>query len=198
MKAPVQVPTDGRSARATRTRAAIVEALLTLLDEGHLQPTATRIAQRAGISQRLIYHHFGDLEALYRAAAERQAERMAAMVQHIPSELPFEERLARFVLERSRVLESMTPVRRASLLQEPFSPALRRARAAFNQRSEQRIVAVFGHELDRLDHEQRATTLAALAAAGGWACWDALRSTGRTIEQARAVMLLTYTRLLAG
>lgn len=198
MKAPVQAHADGRSARATRTKAAIVEALLTLLDEGHLQPTATRIAERAGISQRLIYHHFGDLEALYRAAAERQAERMAAMVVHIPPELPFEERLARFVFERSQVLETMTPVRRASLLQEPFSPALRQARAAFNRLGEERIVAVFGHELDQLDHEQRTTTVAALVAAGGWACWDALRSTGRTIEQARAAMLLTYTRLLAG
>lgn len=197
MEATARVPPDGRTARAARTRAAIVDALLTLLDEGDLQPTATRIAERAGISQRLIYHHFGDLEALYRAAAERQLERIASLVQHIPPDLPFEERLERFVIERTRVLERMTPVRRASLLQEPFSPELRRARALFNQLGEDRIVTVFQCELDRLDDTQRASTIAALAAAGGWNCWDALRSTGRTVEQARAAMKLLFSRVLA-
>lgn len=198
MEATASVPSDGRTARAVRTRATIVDALLSLLDEGDLQPTATRIAQRARISQRLIYHHFGDLEALYRAAAQRQLERIRALIAPIPPDLPFEERLERFILERSRVLEQMTPVRRASLLQEPFSPELRRARARFNQLGEERIVTVFQRELNRLDAPERATAIAALAAAGGWNCWDALRSTGRTVEQARAAMKLLFSRVLDG
>ena len=41
------LPSDGRAARAARTRAAIVDALLALLEEGDLQPTANRIADRA-------------------------------------------------------------------------------------------------------------------------------------------------------
>ena len=49
-------------AATERARASIADALFSLLDEGELQPTATRIAERAGISLRLIYHHFGDLE----------------------------------------------------------------------------------------------------------------------------------------
>jgi AcrR family transcriptional regulator len=56
---------EPRSPRAERARASIAEALLSLIDEGDLQPTANRIAERAGISLRLIYHHFGDLESLY-------------------------------------------------------------------------------------------------------------------------------------
>ena len=55
-----------QSRAVSEPRAAIADALLSLLEEGELQPTATRIAERAGISLRLIYHHFGDLEALFR------------------------------------------------------------------------------------------------------------------------------------
>ena len=42
---------DGRTVRAERTRQALVDALLSLLDEGQLQPTAERIAVRAGVSE---------------------------------------------------------------------------------------------------------------------------------------------------
>ena len=58
----------------------IAEALLSLIDEGDLQPTANRIAERAGISLRVIYHHFGDLEALFREAAERETVRLISRV----------------------------------------------------------------------------------------------------------------------
>src|SRR4051812_40199139 len=43
---------DGRNVRAERTRKAVVEALLELLDEGDVRPTAERIAVRAGVSER--------------------------------------------------------------------------------------------------------------------------------------------------
>src|SRR5208282_909869 len=56
---------DGRLARSARTRHAVVDALLDLLGEGDLRPTAARIADRAGVSLRLVFHHFDDLEAIY-------------------------------------------------------------------------------------------------------------------------------------
>ena len=57
---------DGRTVRAERTRQALVDALLSLLDEGQLQPTAERIAVRAGVSERSVFQHFPDREALSR------------------------------------------------------------------------------------------------------------------------------------
>ena len=47
---PVLAPLDGRLARSARTRHAVVDALLDLLGEGDLRPTAARIAERAGVS----------------------------------------------------------------------------------------------------------------------------------------------------
>jgi len=181
-------PTDGRAARAVRTRGVIVDALLELLEEGDLQPTANRIAERAGISLRLIYHHFGDLEALFHAAAVRQGERTVAMTSHIAAELPFDERLDQFVSQRCEILEWMTPVRRASLLQEPFSEELRRARDTGIAIGEEHAARVFAEELSRVPPESRAAVRAAMGSVSGWAFWDSLRVSGRTFEEATAAM----------
>lgn len=189
-------PLDGRAARAQRTRASIVDALLSLLEEGDLQPTANRIADRAGISLRLIYHHFGDLEALFHAAAIRQGERIVHLSTPIPTDLPFEERLDLFVMQRSDILEWMTPVRRASLLQEPFSDELQRARDTFVAVAEQHAAALFAEELAVVPRAKRPAVRAAIASVSGWSFWDALRVSGRSIDEARSAVRVTLAALL--
>jgi TetR/AcrR family transcriptional regulator, regulator of autoinduction and epiphytic fitness len=189
-------PTDGRAARAARTRGAIVDALLELLEEGDLQPTAHRIADRAGISLRLIYHHFGDLEALFHAAALRQGERIVLMTSPIASDLPFDERLDLFAEQRAEILEWMTPVRRASLLQEPFSDELQRARDAALTIGEEHAARLFAEELALVSAEARPAVRAALGATSGWSFWDTLRVSGRSIDEARAAMRCTISALL--
>ena len=62
---------DGRTARATRTRSAIVDAHLALISEGDLKPTGERIAERAGVSLRALWANFKDMEALFAASGER-------------------------------------------------------------------------------------------------------------------------------
>ncbi len=186
--AEAPIPTDGRAARAQKTRTAIVDALLSLLDEGDLQPPATRIAKRAGISLRLIYHHFGDLESLYRATANREAERAAAMADAIDPSLALDERIAGVVAQRALMLEWITPVRRAALLQEPFSPGLTAARDAFYAIGEEQIREVFGPELAELDHARREAVVSALHGTLSWGCWNDLRISGRDPESAAAAL----------
>jgi AcrR family transcriptional regulator len=189
-------PTDGRAARAARTRGSIVDALLSLLEDGDLQPTANRIADRAGISLRLIYHHFGDLEALFHAAAIRQGERIVQLTTPIPTDLPFDERLDLFVMQRSDILEWITPVRRASLLQEPFSDELQRARDTFVLMGEQHAATVFAEELASIPKDKRPAVRAALATVSGWAFWNAVRESGRSIDEARSAVRVTLAALL--
>ena len=74
---------DGRLARSARTRHAVVDALLDLLGEGDLRPTAARIAERAGVSLRLVFHHFDDVDAIYNELADRQAERVKPLTEPI-------------------------------------------------------------------------------------------------------------------
>src|ERR1700723_1372281 len=93
---------DGRLARSTRTRHAVVDALLDLLGEGDLRPTAARIAERAGVSLRLVFHHFDDLEAIYSELADRQAERVKPLTTPISSTTPFARRVEEFSPHRGR------------------------------------------------------------------------------------------------
>ena len=67
---------DGRTVRGQRTRQALVDALFALLDDGRAASHGERIAQRAGVSERSVFQHFPDREALFEAVARQQWERM--------------------------------------------------------------------------------------------------------------------------
>lgn len=189
---------DGRSARALRTREAIVDALLALIDDGELKPPAPRIAQRAGVSLRSIYQHFDDLEALFAAAHQRYTDRLLAMIEEIPGEGPLDERLDRFVAQRARILEAVTPARRAALLQEPFSQRLREGRDRIYQVGVLEVKRVFRAELDALGRDEGDDMLAAVSMASSWEAWDQLRLGGLDPEGAHRVMRMMLAALLGG
>jgi AcrR family transcriptional regulator len=187
---------DGRSARAERTRDAVVEAMLTLMDEGHLRPTARLVSERAGVSLRSVFQHFADLETLFAAAADRQVERMSYLAAHISSDAPFEERLSLFVAARARMLETLTPVRRSAVLAEPFSPEIARRLRWSREVNREEVARVFDAELEAFPEEERGLA-AALHAATEWCTWETLRAhDGLSFEDASNVMSLTISALL--
>lgn len=61
---------DGRRQRSERSQIAIVEAMLALINEGKLVPTAQQVADRAGVSIRSFFRHFADMDALFLSADE--------------------------------------------------------------------------------------------------------------------------------
>lgn len=187
---------DGRSARALRTREAIVDALLALIDDGELKPPAPRIAQRAGVSLRSIYQHFEDLEALFAAAHKRYTERLLAIAKEVPDSGPFEERLDAFVDQRAQIMEAVTPARRASLLQEPFSQQLRDGRNRIYELATAEVVRVFRHELGSVEDERRSDVVAAVSMVSSWEAWEHLRQGGLDQDRAREVMRMTLAALL--
>ena len=188
---------DGRTARARRTREAIVDATLALLDAGNLRPSADEIAERAGVSPRSIFQHFGDRETLLRAVGMRQTERVSQIVEHLPDTGPFDERLEAFVEQRARVLEFITPVRRSALLNEPFSEGSHAGLQAFRAFKRAEAERVFAPELDGLPAAEREEVVRALGAATDWNTWEALRAhQGLSVADARAVMRRTIGALL--
>ena len=188
---------DGRTARARRTREAIVDAVLGLLDAGDLRPSVEDIAARAGVSPRSIFQHFGDRETLLRAVGMRQTERVSQIVEHLPDTGPFDERLEAFVEQRARVLEFITPVRRSALLNEPFSPGSHAGLQAFRAFKRAEAERVFAPELDGLPAAEREEVVRALGAATDWNTWEALRAhQGLSVADARAAMRRTIAALL--
>jgi TetR/AcrR family transcriptional regulator, regulator of autoinduction and epiphytic fitness len=183
---------DGRSARAERTREKVVDALLELLDGGDARPTAERIAARAGVSERTVFQHYADREALFEAVGDRQAARVLPTLEVIPPELPLAERIDRFTKQRARLLERLSGVRRGALLLEPESPAVADGLAMARRLKAAEIERVFAAEIAAAP-ELRAP----LVAAGAWTAWEGLRRhQGLSERRALAAMRITFERLL--
>ncbi len=183
-----QLPTDGRTLRSLRTREAIVDATIGLLEDGDLRPTAPRVAERAGVSVRSVFQHFDDLETLHASVAERLVDRVAVLVLPVDPDLPLGERLDRFVHQRTLLLEAVTPIRRAADVHGPFSQEIT-ARLRDGQaflRSE--LERTFEPELTAAGAD-RDDVLDSLDSVLSWATWEGLRSAlGRDQPSAERVV----------
>jgi AcrR family transcriptional regulator len=188
---------DGRTARAMRTREAIVDASIALVDEGDLRPTAPRIAERAKVSVRSVFQHFDDLEGLYAAVGDRLVERLSHVRMTVDDTLPLAGRIAEVVRQRAILLEAITPVRRAAAVHAPFSPEVTMRLQAGHDFLRGEIGRVFTAELAACADADRVAMLDALDTVLSWASWDNLRSlNGRSLEEAQAVLERTVTAIL--
>ena len=111
----VDASTDGRVLRRERNRAEIVDALLALLREGHIEVSAAAIAERAKLSERSIFRYFDDLDDLYRTvcAVQFERERKHATIDSF-SKGSTEDKIAHFVEQRVRLFTSIGSIGRAS------------------------------------------------------------------------------------
>lgn len=173
MDEPARV--DGRTARGQRTRSAVVDALLALQEEGDLEPTAQRVAVRAGVALRTVFGHFRDMETLWAQAGERELAKITALADVPRADLPLSERLERFCASRARVLEALLPVQRAARLREHTSAALRHNRELFVAAGDAEVSAVFAVELGPLAEAERSVVLSALHVVAGGPAWELLR-----------------------
>jgi TetR/AcrR family transcriptional regulator of autoinduction and epiphytic fitness len=188
---------DGRTVRAERTRQALVDALFALLDEGELRPTAERIAERAGVSERSVFQHFPDREALFEAVARQQYERVFSGLEPVDSSRPLPERLDAFVAQRGRLLEESSALRQAAILLEHDSEVVAGWLESWRRAAATEVERVFRRELEGLERGERAVLLGALVSAASGPVWEGYRLHQRmSAERARAAMRLTLAALL--
>jgi len=192
------VRVDGRTARAQRTRAAIVDAHLALLAAGDLKPTGERIAEAAGVSLRTLWTSFKDMETLFAAAGDRLTDIQRAEFRPVDPALPIPERVNAFCRQRARMLEILAPAARAAILREPFSAALRRNRTRELARVREELEELFAVELDaELSQAAREQLLNALHTTSTFGTWSTLRyQLGLSIDEATAVMTRIVLALL--
>jgi AcrR family transcriptional regulator len=198
---PMEAPSeqrDGRTVRAERTRQALVEALLGLLDEGQPRPTAAEIAARAGVSERSVFQHFPDREALLEAVAREQYQRVVPTLVPVDSSLPLDERIEQFIQQRSRLYEQIGGVRRAGLLIERESTSVAGWIATARQQKAAEVERVFRRELDDTPPDERESLRAALVMVCSWTAWESWRTHQKlSVARARGA-LATAIRALLG
>jgi AcrR family transcriptional regulator len=188
---------DGRTVRAERTRQALVDALFALLDEGELRPTAERIAKRAGVSERSVFQHFPDREALFEAVARQQYERVFSGLEPVDSSGPLPERLDAFVAQRARLLEESSSLRQAAILVEHDSEVVAGWLESWRRAAATEVERVFRRELEGQERGERPVLLGALVSAASGPVWEGYRLHQRMgVERARAAMRRTLAALL--
>jgi AcrR family transcriptional regulator len=191
-------PIDGRTARAVRTRDAIVDACIALVEEGDLRPTAPKIADRAGVSVRSVFQHFDDLETLFAAVGARVVERLAALVGRIDPDLPLAERVDEFVRQRCRVNEAVSPIRRAALVHAPTSQVINAQFKGGHAYFRDQVAKVFAAEVAAAG-PSGAALVDAVMTVGSWSTWNVLRTLeGRSVDDATDGVAAMLGLCLAG
>lgn len=118
---------DGRLQRSERSREAIVQALLSLVREGHPRPTAERVAEKAGVGIRTVFRHFSDMDSLFVQLHEQlSAELIPLLGEPQPGTLA--ERCRALLANLSTFYERYAPFRKSSELQLWRSPFLQQQR----------------------------------------------------------------------
>ncbi|MFZ3033764.1 MAG: TetR/AcrR family transcriptional regulator [Parvibaculum sp.] len=105
---------DGRRVRGQENRRKIVEAMLALIGEGMISPSAEEVAARAEVGLRTVFRHFDDMDSLYREiSALMSAELMPIATAPFP-EGSWQDRIFDLVQRRGRVFEKMMPFKIAA------------------------------------------------------------------------------------
>ncbi len=104
---------DGRRRRSESSRDKIVEAMLALVAEGQITPSAEQVAGRASVGLRSVFRHFKDMESLYAAMTARLARNYEMwLVPYKSSE--WRGQLSETTERRLTTYEKLMPFKRAA------------------------------------------------------------------------------------
>jgi TetR/AcrR family transcriptional regulator, regulator of autoinduction and epiphytic fitness len=186
------VVVDGRVRRGEENRSALIEALVSLYEDGELAPTATQIARRAGVAVRSVYGHFGNVETLAAEVSQRQWEVHGRLMDAGPVSGALTERIDALVARRAELYEAIAPVRRAGMLVVHSSPTIAANLRMLARRQRAQVAQTFAGELAGSNELLDAADLLL-----AWESWERLRTQqGCSPARARRVLAATLARLL--
>ena len=125
---------DGRHARSKSSRAKIIAALLELVKNGDVAPSAAKVAQAANVGLRSVFRHFDDMDSLYREMSEHvEAIVMPILLRPMPA-LPWRDCVRELTERRIKVFETILPFR--------ISASINRFQSAFIMQDYQRMLRI--------------------------------------------------------
>ncbi len=119
------VKVDGRTTRGQANKKLIVKALLALIREGHVAPTAEMVSERAGVGLRTVFRHFKAMETLYREITTEVDEIMAPVLATSLQGDSWQEKLMHAIERRADMFEQLAPIQAANLIHLHESEFLR-------------------------------------------------------------------------
>lgn len=189
---------DGRRERTSKTRLAIIDAVIALQEAGEVRATAAAIVARAGVSLRSLFVHFPQQEALTLAVMEEIDRRLLSDLVSETPDGPLPARLDAFLRRRLPLLERLVAYRRSAATLEPQPASVRVRRRAVRRRLRDEVATVFAPEILAHPRPQRDQLTHALAVMLDSEAWDNLRRNfGMSTAGARATLRLAVVKMLS-
>lgn len=188
----INATTDGRKLRSEDSKRRIVSAMLELVREGRIAPTAEEVARRAEVGLRTVFRRFKDMESLYAEMAGEINQRIESIVDEAGAGADWQKNLRQMVDRRLRVYEIIMPYRVAAEALKFQSTVLLTRHMEIVRDERQRLLALIPREMldDRLLVE-------GLEAALSFDMWNQLRNDQRlSAEEAGAVVKRIVSSLL--
>jgi AcrR family transcriptional regulator len=184
MNAPIPtdgaVTADGRRLRRDRNRDAVVQALLSLYNDGNLDPSTEEIAARSGVSARSLFRYFDDVDDLCSAAIAQQQENVRHLLPlSATPEEPLAVRIAALVRQRSELFEAIESAAMVSRLRAPFQLVVADRLTEGRSFLRQQIATLFVTELGQMPEPMAAARLAAADVVASFESWRLLRDDQR-------------------
>ena len=161
---------DGRRQRSERSQTAIIEAALSLMDEGTLVPTAQQIADRAGVGIRSFFRHFADMDSLFLAADDMLLSSYEALFEVDDRTGALASRVARAVDLYGNAFDKLRPIILCTQAQLWRSPKLRE-NYAWHQKRLRKELELWLPEVSAMPKDLRE----ALHAVASFDMWHRLR-----------------------
>ena len=175
---------DGRKLRSQGSRLRIVSAMLELVREGRVAPTAEEVARRANVGLRTVFRRFKDMESLYVEMSVAIHEKVESIVDEAVDHADWKKNLSNQVDRRLQVYEIIMPYRVAAEALKFQSTVLLNRHMEIVREERQRLVSLLPQTLVK----DRPLT-EGLEAALSFDMWNQLRNDQRlSADDAAAVV----------
>ena len=192
MNHPTEFTNDGRKLRSQSSKLRIVAAMLELVREGRMAPTAEEVARRANVGLRTVFRRFKDMESLYAEMGVAISEKINSIIDEPTEGTDWKENLKHLVVRRLRVYEVIMPYRVAADALKFQSTILLNRHMEIVRNERQRLVAILPTSL--LDDRPLIDGLEAVLS---FDMWNQLRNDQRLpASDATAVVNRIVDRLL--
>lgn len=115
---------DGRRARSQASRAKIIEAMVTLIVSGNMNPSTADIAKQAGVGLRSVFRHFDDKDEIYHAVDSLLVKTYRPVIEASYTADNWRLQLEELIERRCEVSEEIAPYRLYTLAARRYSEVI--------------------------------------------------------------------------
>ena len=182
-------PEDGRRRRSKDSRDKMVAAMIELVREGAIMPSAEQVATRAQVGLRTVFRQYKDMETLYAAMLGGLSQYYEGWADPLTAP-DWQGQLVELMERRVATFERLLPFKRAGDAHRHMSPSI--------EAENVRMLALMRMRLRSLVPEAGdAVAFETLDLLGSFAAWQRLRSEQNLpVEQAREVVLGYVARFI--